>query len=67
VLGHYVNKRIVLGRYINSMMQQKTTAKKAEQQALQTRIDDFRAKLDETNKKLAEVAKAAKEAKEKKK
>ncbi len=75
----YVNKRIVLIKYIEHLTKQKVSlladaeAQKADKEAYdsmqeqatdtQTRIDELKTMLDETSKKLGEVNKAAKEAK----
>ena len=74
----YVNKRIVLIKYIEAMTKQKLSiladaeGQKADKEAYdsmqeqatdaQTRIDELKTMLDETTKKLGEVNKAAKEA-----
>ena len=58
--GHYVNKRIVLGRLIGALDKQRAFADAPTQAKLVARIDELKARLDETNKKMAEVMKAAK-------
>ena len=61
--GNYVNKRIVLGRIIGALIGKQKYAPEKDKEAqakLAARIDELKAKLEETNKKMSEALKAAK-------